>query len=610
MDRLVQKADKELERMRKNDALEARRLRQIKWDDGVVRGPFFGSTGYKKRNLQDTMRGGLADYSSDDSSDDSSDFLRSRTIRRNAALKLIEGLKATSTDIPVSEDNELPVNTPSYPVGAVPTSRIDMLSEFLKSDNVATTPEFKTFFGDSKVVDANGNPLVVAHGTRRADRVGNRFLKYRATSGPMPFFTDSLKLAASYSMSKADTSIEDNAYEKWFYLEMNGRRVPLTIAWNYMTTEQRNKMRELAPKVTLDDDMKAIVEEGNTRGNGGYDMSIRDADGNVLSALIDAWLNSGSVFGREGELFPSILKAAGLDEPLFYDSPELQLPAIYPVYLRIQNPLDTSEIPDSVYQALEATALRRTAKQKMRGLGDVWGKDQVTPKEWMQTLQRDKEDKTTHAWSTIPDWVTDTLRGLGYDGIRDISGKNNPTVNSLIFQRHAVYIPFEPTQIKSVFNIGDFGEGSNILRSRKIRNNNAQDLIANNEEANASDEARRYQGVDELRAERRQAYDGVPGPQARPDKSIPVVDIGFDPAVDQRRIAEETKGILGPKEDLKRYASLSPEKIMEYVKKNTPKTSRNWLDIVLDLVGGKLDRLDHYAPGQLQRYLKNEDLRH
>ena len=77
---------------------------------------------------------------------------------------------------------------------------------------------------------------------------------------------------------------------------MNGRRVPLTTAWHYMTTEQRNKMRELAPKVTLNDEMEAVVEEGNTRGNGGYDMAIRDANGNVLSAMIDSWLNSGSVF--------------------------------------------------------------------------------------------------------------------------------------------------------------------------------------------------------------------------------------------------------------------------------------------------------------------------
>lgn len=35
------------------------------------------------------------------------------------------------------------------------------------SDNIANMPDFKTWFGDSKVVDENGEPLVVYHGTRK-----------------------------------------------------------------------------------------------------------------------------------------------------------------------------------------------------------------------------------------------------------------------------------------------------------------------------------------------------------------------------------------------------------------------------------------------------------
>jgi hypothetical protein len=49
---------------------------------------------------------------------------------------------------------------------------------------------FKKWFGDSKVVDADGKPLVVYHGSQRADRIGDRFKKNRATSGPMQYFTD------------------------------------------------------------------------------------------------------------------------------------------------------------------------------------------------------------------------------------------------------------------------------------------------------------------------------------------------------------------------------------------------------------------------------------
>lgn len=543
--------------------------------------------------------------------------LRSRTIRRNVALKIVEGLKASPEDRaePISQSDELPVETPKYPIGSVPTSRIDMLKDFLAKDNVAKTKGFKEWFGGSKVLDKNGDPLVVAHGTQRADRVGNRFLKYRATSGPMPFFTDSLKLAASYSIGKVDTSIEDNAFEKWFYLEFDGKRVPLNIAWYYLKTEQREKIRELAPKVTFNDEATDIVvEEGNTRGNGGYDMAIRDAKGNALVALIDSWMSSGAIFGRESELFPLVLKKAGLDQPLFYDSPELRLPAIYPVYLRIQNPLDTFNIPDRVYDALEQAASRRYAKQKMRGLGDNWGKDKITPKEWIERLRMDRvgsrlrgflgegSTNTSHAWTSIPDWVTDTLRGLGYDGIKDSSGKNNPDPN---FPRHEVWIPFEPNQIKSVFNIGEFGDGANILRARKIRRrpDNTPELVPNDAEANPTDVARRYQTPDELRAERREAYEGVPGPEAR-SRNIPVIDIGYDPAADQARIAEETTGIMGPEAEVRREAALLPQQIKEYIKKNVPTTKRTVKDIFMDLVGGKLDRLDHYAPGSASAILE------
>ncbi|NBO26369.1 MAG: hypothetical protein EBU96_06185 [Actinobacteria bacterium] len=534
--------------------------------------------------------------------------LRSRTIRREMALKFIEGLRAVPEGMPaevpesLKQDADL-LKTPSYPIGAVPTSRVSQLAEFILSDNISATPEFKEWFGASKVTYPNGDPMVVAHGTGRADRVGNRFLKYRATSGPMPFFTDNFSLAANYSISKADTSIEDNAFEKWFYLEFDGKKIPLGIAWNYMTTEERDRLRELAPKVTLNDEYtEAVVEEGNTRGNGGYDMSIRDERGNVLKALIDSWLNSGAIFGRESELFPKILKAAGLKQDLFYDSPELKLPAIYPVYLRIQNPLDTSAIPENVYTALEQAGARRTAKQKMRGLGDNWGKDKVTPREWVESLRRDRENNQTHAWTTIPDWVTDTLRGLGYDGIKDQSGKNNPDPNAL---RHEVWIPFEPNQIKSVFNIGEFGDGSNILRSRKIRRrqDNTPELAPNDTEANPTDVARRYQSIDELRAERKQAYEGVPGPDTRA-KDVPFVDIGYDPVADQSAIQAETSGILGPEANIEKQAHVGEKTFKKYFEEKTRKTSRRAIDIFMDLVGGKLDRLDHYAPGTASALLE------
>src|SRR5690606_28028144 len=68
------------------------------------------------------------------------------------------------------------------------------------------TDAFKNWFGDwefdaknaSKVVSPNGEPQVVYHGAGMSGRVGNKFLRSRATSGPMAFFTNSADLASSY----------------------------------------------------------------------------------------------------------------------------------------------------------------------------------------------------------------------------------------------------------------------------------------------------------------------------------------------------------------------------------------------------------------------------
>ncbi len=47
----------------------------------------------------------------------------------------------------------------------------------------------------SKVVNEDGTPKIVYHGTARADRVGWEFRADRATSGPMAYFTDNEQIA-------------------------------------------------------------------------------------------------------------------------------------------------------------------------------------------------------------------------------------------------------------------------------------------------------------------------------------------------------------------------------------------------------------------------------
>jgi hypothetical protein len=97
------------------------------------------------------------------------------------------------------------------------------------------------------VVDSDGKPMVVYHGTQRPDRVGDRFRKSRATSGPMAFFTNDPAIASSYSTNKRDTSAEmPSDYAGWFKWKGKGMRSPVAIdrAWWNLSPEERAAVNE------------------------------------------------------------------------------------------------------------------------------------------------------------------------------------------------------------------------------------------------------------------------------------------------------------------------------------------------------------------------------
>lgn len=322
-------------------------------------------------------------------------------------------------------------------------------SQQLRQDAPAeVTPEFRAWFDGSKVVGPDGKPLVVYHGSRRPDRIGKKFRKARATSGPMAFFTDSPELASSYAMQKADTSIEPPAdYAGWFrYTPKRARSsVDISRAWHSLSTADRDRLRQLAPRVTTNDAGDIVLApEGHTSGTGGFDYHLTEAKGNVLKALVEEWLNSGTLFNAEHE-FLDVLRLAGFSGKVDFESPWRSNPGVFPVYLSIANPLDTSNVPDSVVAALEKASRRQRAPLLTDGM-DAWDKRTRNARDWVAALKADVAAKAnSHVWTSIPDWVTKTLQGLGYDGIRDKSGKSSGVERD-------VWIPFEENQVKSVAN--------------------------------------------------------------------------------------------------------------------------------------------------------------
>jgi predicted GNAT family acetyltransferase len=313
------------------------------------------------------------------------------------------------------------------------------------------TPEFKNWFGDSKVTNEDGTPQVVYHGTARGDRVGNRFRKTRATSGPMAFFTDNKAIAESYSTKKPDTSLErPEDYRDWFKIGRNN----LTDAWYSLSPEQRKLATERLKTVGFEDadggEGPIVPNSSSVKTDSGIDWDLKQARGNALEAAKEIWLSSGVLFNREAE-FLDVLRGLGIDNAKLVD-PNATSPKVYDVLLSIQNPLDTADIPPAVMAALEKRS--RRAKQKEAVGADAWDKNTQDPKEWIDRLK----DGDTYLWTSIPDWVTGTLEDFGYDGIKDRGGKGGG-------ESHTVWVPFDDRQVKSAStNRGTFDPSNPDIR--------------------------------------------------------------------------------------------------------------------------------------------------
>jgi hypothetical protein len=327
---------------------------------------------------------------------------------------------------------------------------------------------FWRWFGSSAVVDERGRPVVVYHGSRRPDRIGTKFDPKRATSGPMAFFTDSAPIGSNYATNKADTSLEaPEDYAEWFTYKPRGARAGVRIdqAWYRLSDEERAAVRERFSRVTVTDPATGedvpvrLLPEGETavasEDHWDYVMK-REARGNPLRAMVEVWLNGGTLFDQE-ERFMELLVAAGVNaERLDYVSPHREHPGVIPAYLAIKNPLDTSTIDAGLVEKLRRAGVRKRGKQ---GEGaDMWDKRHVSGAMFTQRLRDDIESGNTHAWTSVPDWVTDALRAEGFDGIRDRGGKMGGV-------GHSVWVPFQSNQIKSATgNRGTFDPASADIR--------------------------------------------------------------------------------------------------------------------------------------------------
>lgn len=340
---------------------------------------------------------------------------------------------------------------------SVKTSSVD-------SEGNKLTEAQQEFYKNSVIRDAEGRIKPFYHGTARADRVGNYFNPERATSGPMAYFTDNQKIAENYSRDKTDTSLaydsEYDSYETQFRVNVGGKSVSIVDYWKTLPIAEKNKITQKAEQLTIDDDYEnLILKPGNKYGNGGFDL--RYARENALQALVDSWLASG-YFMDEEERFLEVLQKVGI-ENAEYKNPNYREEKVYKVYLNITNPLYTKDIDNDFIADLEdyIENADMSIYESESSSADMWDKNDIDIYDWIERLRADVENGTTHAWTSIPDVITDFLKDYGnFDGIVDQGGKNGGEI-------HTVAIPFYSNQIKNIDNLNPTDSNDDIRYSVK-----------------------------------------------------------------------------------------------------------------------------------------------
>ena len=320
-----------------------------------------------------------------------------------------------------------------------------------------------------------GYTVKAYHGTARADRVGNVFLPERATSGPMAFFTDNKGIAENYARDKQDTSMaydpDFDRYETQFRIKAGTMDIPLYKAWSYLPFAARKRITEKAGQLRedWDGDNELMLDPDTNEANGGFQWQLKEARGNAIQALTEQWLNSGTLFNEEAR-FLDVLEMTGVTEEVkkvngevYFKDPNVRHEKVYDTYLKINKPFDTAKVDEQFVAELEAWYDEQDQSQYDREnmQSDMWDKNGIDAYDFAERLRNDIERGTAHAWTSIPDSVTDYLKHLGYDGIKDTGGKNGGEI-------HTVWIPFSSEQVKSAEAVARDDSGNVIPLSERF----------------------------------------------------------------------------------------------------------------------------------------------
>ena len=334
--------------------------------------------------------------------------------------------------------------------------------------------------------DSEGHLKRYYHGTNRGDRVGNIFDPNKATSGAMAFFTDSKDIAKSYSENKADTSLSRDYTTEWDLFK--AKDMDLDSYWRTLTYDQKQKMIEKGSEIGFDDDYELRFEKNASRESFGthYDWAVKNYGNNPIKALYDTFINGGYWMREDVGNFQKVLDYIGVEDISYLD-PYKSEPKVYEVYLNIKNPFNTSNISKNILNQFEKAAKEVKYDPTEGYSADMWDKTNIAPADWLERLSDDIKEGTTHAWTSIPDWVTDVLKKNGYDGITDTGGKHGGV-------KHQVVVPFYSNQIKNIDNKNPTNNPDIRYSDRKDVDNEGRELTKEQQEFFKNSKARDENG--------------------------------------------------------------------------------------------------------------------
>ena len=367
-------------------------------------------------------------------------------------------------------------------LGAILGSALLALSKKIGAKNEKFNQAFKNWFGKSVVVNANGEPLEVYHGSPLSGFT--EFEQDKEGKGhPSLFFTDSWKAAVGYAGSNDEANIvlfkdfedflnniEDldgfKVVERWghYYLKTENRYGDplrggpiLDVMFHYTWEDEEDVINELL------EDFNYLIDEDEDVGP--QSITSRYPP---FSDIRDLVFHRIEVYSEDDYEYPVFVWETGDDVPSveklnnIFSAISLK-PGVYSVYLSMQNPLVLD------FSGLENPPNWNNIPFPEPGMVQVQVTDNTIDRMGIplhyKYLSSDGRKLKTRTTNEIVEWV---YNEADYDGVIFL-GINDAAGGTQTFGHNInVFVPFYPNQIKSVDNTGTWRIDTNNISLNRV----------------------------------------------------------------------------------------------------------------------------------------------